>query len=912
MGNKKKSGKRKRLVSDIELESTWNRCFSKIYHLPFNHINLETCLTEVQLVDYFNFINEEKVKLFDVKSSLNHIDIAGWHSHTSHMHECGHITYSIKTNIKGELVTQAWSKFYTILNNFPDIVKTNNFSTLHLCEAPGAFITSLNHYIQNKFKDNTHINWKWSAATLNPYYEGNEIGKMLIDDRLIIETLSQWDFTDDFTGDVMCRESLEYYINKYKDQPIDLITADGSIDCSENPGQQELLVLPLFLWETITALSVLAETGCFVMKIFTIFEKETLTLLYLLWLSFKQVTLFKPGPSKAGNSEVYVVCVNFMRKTCHSNNLFSDLKKNALLDCIKMNEINLIELPKTFFNFLQSYVIQSCLLQSQTIRYNLATYYDTYYKRTIAIRKYISSRFISQYEIYEITNYVAPLLMLGNNLPQTDQPYKIGSYDNRLKQNDNEVSKNYTSNELKCVNNKIFYRDVNMTVEELKMNQFIYGKKFDTVKYSSFCSFIALKQYNEAMKSNPSLIAKVCITTIGSLFKDQNINQFKDQTADRLTDHTRVQSKDQTIDHLADHAKITDHTADHVTDHTADQVTDHTTDQVTNHTADQVTDHTADQVTNHTADQATNHTADQVTDHTADLVTNHTAEQVTNHTADHVTDHTADQATNHTADQVTDHTADQVTNHTADQVTNHTAEQVTNHTADQVTNHTADRVTNSTADQVTNHTADPLDQTDDHSTDQTIDSHFNVHIVCPMSIFQELNHSTKENSNISYFHLQTKLGASEIDQNENILLLFIEISKQTNKLTNMKLIEIWVENITLFKCFTIQTDCIVLTNYWAGILLLLSTLFKEMTYNITSGGEIYFKFHEHLNNVEDLEDVKSHIAKVIEELNSMENGRDILFVTPIYTLMKSVFRNYLRQQNHFIINKIKNEKDMVS
>lgn len=50
-----------------------------------------------------------------------------------------------------ELCTQAWVKFYEVLSSFK-IVPDTDFCSLHLCEAPGAFIAALNHYLQQHGK----------------------------------------------------------------------------------------------------------------------------------------------------------------------------------------------------------------------------------------------------------------------------------------------------------------------------------------------------------------------------------------------------------------------------------------------------------------------------------------------------------------------------------------------------------------------------------------------------------------------------------------------------------------------------------------------------------------------------------------------------------------------------------------
>lgn len=45
--------------------------------------------------------------------------------------------------------------------------------------------------------------WTWLGSTLNPYHEGNPLGKMIDDDRLIRESFDFWYFGKDNTGNLM-------------------------------------------------------------------------------------------------------------------------------------------------------------------------------------------------------------------------------------------------------------------------------------------------------------------------------------------------------------------------------------------------------------------------------------------------------------------------------------------------------------------------------------------------------------------------------------------------------------------------------------------------------------------------------------------------------------------------------------
>lgn len=82
---------------------------------------------------------------------------------------------------------------------------------MHLCEAPGAFIASLNHYIKLNYPGSK---FKWCATTLNPYYEGNSFDKAVLDDRFMVQTFENWEFGEDFTGDITNVRNIERLITR--------------------------------------------------------------------------------------------------------------------------------------------------------------------------------------------------------------------------------------------------------------------------------------------------------------------------------------------------------------------------------------------------------------------------------------------------------------------------------------------------------------------------------------------------------------------------------------------------------------------------------------------------------------------------------------------------------------------------
>ncbi|XP_062983210.1 cap-specific mRNA (nucleoside-2'-O-)-methyltransferase 2 [Elgaria multicarinata webbii] len=270
-----------------------------------------------------------KDSMNEVKNRLSDKKLDQWHGHTSFTNKAGKIIAHLKKSVNAELCTQAWCKFHEILCSFPllpsDALQNGELNSVHLCEAPGAFIASLNHYLKSH---RIPCDWNWVANTLNPYHEANDTLMMIMDDRLIANTLPWWYFGPENTGDVMTLKhltGLQHFISNMA--AVHLVTSDGSFDCQGNPGEQETLVSSLHYCETVTALMTLSLGGSFVLKMFTLFEHCSVNLLFLLNCSFEEVHVFKPATSKAGNSEVYVVCLRYLgREAVHS--LLSRMMQN--------------------------------------------------------------------------------------------------------------------------------------------------------------------------------------------------------------------------------------------------------------------------------------------------------------------------------------------------------------------------------------------------------------------------------------------------------------------------------------------------------------------------------------------------------------------------------------------------------
>lgn len=114
----------------------------------------------------------------------------------------------------------------------------------------------------------------------------------------------------DKTGNLISLENYLYCAEKYKNK-MDIVTADGGFDFSVDFNHQEGMATQLILCEVFYALAIQKYGGTFILKIFDVFHKTTVDILYILSYYYKNVSIIKPYTSRVANSEKYVVCQGF-------------------------------------------------------------------------------------------------------------------------------------------------------------------------------------------------------------------------------------------------------------------------------------------------------------------------------------------------------------------------------------------------------------------------------------------------------------------------------------------------------------------------------------------------------------------------------------------------------------------------
>ena len=140
-------------------------------------------------------------KLNSSKRQLDSKEQSSWHKHTAFTNRAAGLVPMVRREYQPEMCTGAWLKLHEILWTFKAVPEAaSKFNSVHLCEAPGAFVASLNHFVRTHRRD---CEWAWRAMTLNPYHEANGAVAMIDQDRFMSETAAHWHLGADNTGDVM-------------------------------------------------------------------------------------------------------------------------------------------------------------------------------------------------------------------------------------------------------------------------------------------------------------------------------------------------------------------------------------------------------------------------------------------------------------------------------------------------------------------------------------------------------------------------------------------------------------------------------------------------------------------------------------------------------------------------------------
>jgi 23S rRNA U2552 (ribose-2'-O)-methylase RlmE/FtsJ len=199
------------------------------------------------------------------------------------------------------VVSRSFFKLHELLKDLN--IKLNK-TDIYACiaEGPGGFIQSINYNINGEPKiygvtllsNNKKIPY-WSPI-ISQYKNVNLLSGI------------------DNTGDILKLDNINHIIENIGKNTCNLLTSDGGIDYSVDYNNQETLSYGLLYSEILLSLNIQKNNGTFIIKIFDIFNTNTITLVYILYMCYNQIYITKPKTSRLSNSEKYIVCIGFIKK----------------------------------------------------------------------------------------------------------------------------------------------------------------------------------------------------------------------------------------------------------------------------------------------------------------------------------------------------------------------------------------------------------------------------------------------------------------------------------------------------------------------------------------------------------------------------------------------------------------------
>lgn len=271
----------------------------------YNHISIDS---RTQLPDVFishslcNYINNIKEKISTREKE--------WNVFKKYTNPCEYI-HSIVPQKKRAVskykpISRSYFKMLEMIREFnlDKPVDSSILRTFHLAEGPGGFIEAICN------KRNTQEDEYCGMTIIFDPTDDNVPAWHKTSYFLLKHPNIKLEYGADNTGNLLHIENFEYCVAKYGSQ-MDLLTADGGFDFSNDFNRQEISIFNLLWGQTCYALCLQKRGGNFVLKIFDIFYEQTVHILYILAAFYEEVNVCKLKTSRVGNSEKYIVCKRF-------------------------------------------------------------------------------------------------------------------------------------------------------------------------------------------------------------------------------------------------------------------------------------------------------------------------------------------------------------------------------------------------------------------------------------------------------------------------------------------------------------------------------------------------------------------------------------------------------------------------
>lgn len=308
-----------------------------------------------------------------------------------------------------QILSRAFYKMWEILYTFDIASNKEGMTMVGLAEGPGSFIQSFVEFREKYFEpsndtiygltinNNTANINKDMVENINKRYEnmisimkttknGDKVGGAKTEKKTLTTN-----------GDLTKISTVEYLKTNVK-KKADLITADGGFEW-KNENYQEQEAYQLILGEIISALTIQAKGGAFVLKVFETFTHITIKLIYLLSSFYEDCYIYKPFFSRSTNSEKYIICKGFkynevdskimnklldILKKCDTKEFINDIFVNFEL---KDEHLNIFKYINTTISNIQQIMINNLVVYIKSNNY-FGDMYHNYREQQIKANKW--------------------------------------------------------------------------------------------------------------------------------------------------------------------------------------------------------------------------------------------------------------------------------------------------------------------------------------------------------------------------------------------------------------------------------------------------------------------------------------------------------------------------------------------
>jgi hypothetical protein len=261
-------------------------------------------------------------------------------------------------------ISRSFFKLWEVLTDYAttlSIERSTPMKCLFLAEGPGGFVEAFERYrrVNHKVKDVLY------GVTLQSHDRNIPQWKVSLGENQLNIL-----YGDDGTGNLCNTTNLESIIRHLGPQSMDFVTADGGFDFSSDYNNQEEQSFPLILAEAYCAIRVQRPGGSFILKIYDMFQNNTVALLHMLSKIYCEVHIIKPLSSRPANSEKYVLCIG--HRLLGHNEMHNIL--NTMLACVQDPMLSLHHtVPSRFWenilNYNVWYIMRQVICISKTIAY---------------------------------------------------------------------------------------------------------------------------------------------------------------------------------------------------------------------------------------------------------------------------------------------------------------------------------------------------------------------------------------------------------------------------------------------------------------------------------------------------------------------------------------------------------------